>query len=167
MKPVFKAVFVLLVILTAGWIITQKNRSQTANSTVLHNKNETAVTGTISPGMSKALSQAKSATLPTIEPEAGIPLPQLIDLGADKCIPCKAMAPILEELRQNYAGRMNVRFIDVWKNPDAGQEFSIRMIPTQIFIDAKGNELFRHEGFFSRADILSKWQELGIDLGSE
>ncbi len=90
--------------------------------------------------------------------------PRLIDLGADKCIPCKMMAPILEELQKEYAGRIEVVFIDVWKNSDAGKPYGIRVIPTQIFFDASGQERFRHEGFFSKQDILKKWQELGVDL---
>jgi thioredoxin 1 len=91
-------------------------------------------------------------------------LPKLVDLGADKCIPCKMMAPVLEELKQDYAGKLNVQFIDVWKNPDAGKAYGIEMIPTQIFFDAAGKELFRHVGFFGKDDILAKWKELGVDL---
>ena len=95
---------------------------------------------------------------------AGEGLPVLIDLGAGECIPCKMMAPILEELKEEYAGRMKVEFIDVWENPDAGKEYGIKLIPTQIFYDAFGKELFRHEGFYSKADILAKWKEFGVDL---
>lgn len=91
-------------------------------------------------------------------------LPRLVDLGADKCIPCKMMAPILKELKKEYEGRMEVQFIDVWKAPDAGKAYQINLIPTQIFFDADGKELFRHEGFFSKADILAKWKELGVEL---
>jgi len=91
-------------------------------------------------------------------------LPRLVDLGAGKCIPCKQMAPILEELKKEYAGRMEVEFIDVWKNADAGKAHGIEVIPTQIFYDAGGKELFRHVGFFGKEDILSKWKELGVDL---
>lgn len=93
-------------------------------------------------------------------------LPRLVDLGADKCIPCKMMAPILEELREQYKGRLDVAFIDVWKNPGAGAEYGIKLIPTQIFYDAAGKELFRHEGFFSKEDILAKWKEFGVDLSA-
>ena len=92
------------------------------------------------------------------------PLPRLLDLGATRCIPCKMMAPILEELKKEYAGRMDVEFIDVWQNPDAGKQYGIEMIPTQIFFDASGKELFRHVGFFGKEDILGKWKELGVDL---
>lgn len=91
-------------------------------------------------------------------------LPRLVDLGADKCIPCKMMAPILEELKTEYTGKLQVDFIDVWKDPAPGQKAGIRVIPTQIFYDASGKELFRHEGFYSKEDILAKWKELGTDL---
>jgi len=90
--------------------------------------------------------------------------PKLLDLGADKCIPCKMMAPILEELKEEYAGRLDVEFIDVWKNPQAARRYGIESIPTQIFFDAEGNELDRHAGFISKEDILRKWRELGIEL---
>ena len=91
-------------------------------------------------------------------------LPRLVDLGADKCIPCKMMAPILEEMKATYVGQLQVDFIDVWKNPDAGEKYGVRVIPTQIFYDAHGKELFRHEGFYGKEDMLAKWKELGVDL---
>ena len=89
-------------------------------------------------------------------------LPRLVDLGADKCIPCKKMAPILARMKKEYAGRLEVEFIDVWKEPKAGKAHNIRLIQTQIFYDPEGKELFRHEGFFSEEDILAKWKELGV-----
>jgi thioredoxin 1 len=92
------------------------------------------------------------------------PIPRLVDLGAGKCIPCKAMAPILEQLRADYAGRLEVTFIDVWKDPGVGEPFRIRMIPTQIFYGADGRELGRHEGFMSREEILAQWKVLGVEL---
>lgn len=91
-------------------------------------------------------------------------IPTLIDLGSKSCIPCKMMEPILANLKTEYAGRMKVVFIDVWKNQDAGKQYGIRVIPTQIFFDADGEELFRHEGFMSREDILGKWRELGVAI---
>ena len=95
---------------------------------------------------------------------AAAKLPKLLDLGATKCIPCKMMAPILEGLKKEYAGKMDVEFIDVWQNPDAGKQYGVEMIPTQIFYDASGKELFRHTGFYGKEDILGKWKELGVDL---
>lgn len=87
------------------------------------------------------------------KPAAPAALPRLVDLGAHKCIPCKRMAPILDELRRDYAGVVDVQFIDVWQNPQAGTPYRIRLIPTQVFFDAKGRERFRHEGFFAREEI--------------
>ena len=109
---------------------------------------------------------ASTAALASPPAEAGsrAGLPRLVDLGAGKCIPCKKMAPILEELKKEYAGRMEVEFIDVWKNPDAGKAYGVEMIPTQIFYDASGKELERHTGFFGKEDILAKWKELGVEL---
>jgi len=92
------------------------------------------------------------------------PMPRLVDLGAGKCIPCKAMAPILEELRTEYADTFKVIFIDVWENPPAAEPYNINLIPTQVFIDAEGKELWRHEGFLGKEEILAKWKELGVTL---
>ena len=91
-------------------------------------------------------------------------IPRLVDLGADKCVPCNMMAPILEELKEEYAGRMKVVFIDVWKKRDKASEYGVQMIPTQIFYDASGKELFRRSGFIGKEDILAKWRELGYDF---
>ncbi|HUW57921.1 MAG TPA: organomercurial lyase [Planctomycetota bacterium] len=97
------------------------------------------------------------------QPAAG--LPRLVDLGSTTCIPCKMMAPILEDLKKDYAGRLQVEFIDVVVNPQAAKPYGIKLIPTQIFFDAEGKELWRHEGFISKEDILGKWKELGHDFG--
>ena len=95
---------------------------------------------------------------------SGKGLPRLVDLGATECIPCKMMAPILEELGKEKKGKLEVVFIDVWKNPSAKKEYGIDLIPTQIFYDSSGKEFFRHLGFFSREDILAKFAEQGIKL---
>ena len=74
------------------------------------------------------------------------------------------MAPILEELKEEFAGRLRVDFIDVWKNPNEAPKYKINTIPTQIFFDAQGKELWRHVGFISREDILAKWKSLGYEF---
>jgi thioredoxin len=123
--------------------------------------------GCCPPIISMTVLAAEAARPTATNAPAKVPLPRLLDLGADKCIPCKMMIPVLKELTEEYEGRLDVQFIDVWKNPDAGKAYRIHLIPTQIFFDADGKELFRHEGFFSKQDILAKWQELGIRLKSE
>ena len=111
-----------------------------------------------------ATSESATSAGETEAPAAPAALPRMLELGADKCIPCKMMAPILAELRQEYAGQLQVDFIDVWKNESAGEDYGVRVIPLQIFFGADGRELFRHEGFFAKEDILAKWRELGVDL---
>ena len=91
-------------------------------------------------------------------------LPRLLELGADECVPCKMMQPVLAELRQEYAGKLQVDFIDVWQDPSAGEQFGVRTIPTQIFFNASGKELFRHTGYYPKEDILAEFRDLGIDL---
>ena len=91
-------------------------------------------------------------------------LPRLVALGAGKCIPCKAMAPIRAELRKEYQGVLALDFYDVWKNPDAGNHFGIRAIPTLIFYDAAGTELARRAGYMAKADILATMDRLGMHV---
>jgi len=143
-------VFVLLCI---GWIIAS-SRSPQANCGC---------------GPSLFVATSLAADAPTVAPSPTVkaPLPRLVDLGAGLCIPCKLMAPILEDLKKEFEGRMEIEFIDVWKNPDAGKKFAIQMIPTQIFFDPTGKELFRHEGFYAKKDILAKWKELGINFEAQ
>ena len=140
-----------LLVVGAALVIAQTNRPVT---------NGACCATFANPAM---LASVVTTNAPATPPEKK-PLPKLLDLGAGKCIPCKMMAPILEELKKEYAGKLEVEFIDVWNNPDAGKQYGIEVIPTQIFYDATGKELFRHIGFFSKDDILAKWKELGVDL---
>lgn len=119
-------------------------------------------TATPPPGGEPTVPHSASAVARKVEAPTG--RPRLVDLGAGRCVPCRAMAPLLEQLAQDYQGRLEVVFLDVWENPEAGRAYHIGMIPTQIFFDGRGKELFRHEGFFSREDILATWTRLGHPL---
>jgi len=101
---------------------------------------------------------------PTPAARSAQQLPRLLDLGSATCVPCKMMAPILGEMKETFAGELTVEFIDVRTDKDAAKQYGIQVIPTQIFFDASGNEVFRHQGFFSREDMLAKWKELGVEL---
>jgi len=150
MNKAIKIVIVIALVLVVGVVfaLKQKDKGQSLEPAAVANSEKITES---SPGGSK-------------NAEVTANLPRLVDLGADKCIPCKMMAPILEEMKKDYAGIINVEFIDVWKNPEKAKEYRISIIPTQIFFDASGKELFRHEGFFSKEDILAKWKELGVEL---
>jgi thioredoxin 1 len=86
----------------------------------------------------------------------------MIDLGAKKCIPCKMMAPIMEKLEKTYAGKAEIVFIDVWKNNDQANRFRINAIPTQIFFDKDGNEVYRHTGFMDENSIVQQLTKMGV-----
>jgi len=85
-----------------------------------------------------------------------------IELGADRCIPCKAMQPIMKEIAETYADRVQVVFYDVWKDPEPARKYGIQLIPTQVFIDQKGNEVFRHVGLFPKEEILALLKKHGV-----
>ncbi len=86
----------------------------------------------------------------------------MVDIGAKKCIPCKMMAPIMEELEKEYKGKAAIIFIDVWVDPPQGRKFGIRTIPTQIFYDRDGKEVKRHEGFMDKKAIVAELEKLGV-----
>jgi thioredoxin 1 len=104
--------------------------------------------------------------------ESGRPVPSavaaasgrviMIDLGATECIPCKMMAPIIEELKKEYAGKADILFIDVWKDPEQARKYGIRAIPTQIFFDGSGQEVFRNTGFMDKQRIVDALAKLGV-----
>jgi thioredoxin 1 len=93
---------------------------------------------------------------------AKVPLPKLLDFGAGKCIPCKKMAPILKELTEEYKGRVIIKIIEVYDERELTQINRIRLIPTQIFFDAKNREVFRHEGFMDKEWIKKVFEKMGV-----
>lgn len=113
-----------------------------------------------------AASQSLAATSPLISgnPQE-VPIKgmvTMVDIGAKACIPCKMMIPVIESLSAEYEGRAAIVFIDVWKNPDETPKYGIRAIPTQIFYDKDGKEVMRHEGYFSKEDIIKVLTKLGV-----
>jgi len=107
-----------------------------------------------------------TATAATGEPAKTVPVKgmvTMVDLGATRCIPCKMMAPILQKLEKLYAGKAAIVFLDVWVDPKPAQRFGIRTIPTQIFFNKKGEEVYRHEGFMNEDAIIAALQKLGVN----
>jgi len=98
----------------------------------------------------------------------GMPLPSkgmvtLVDVGAKSCIPCKMMAPILENLEKKYDGKAAVIFLDVRYHRETAISFGINGIPTQIFFDKTGKESYRHTGFMSEAAIVEQFRKMGVE----
>jgi len=93
---------------------------------------------------------------------AQVPLPKLLDFGAGKCIPCKKMAPILQELSEKYKGRVVIKIIEIYDERELTENNRIRLIPTQIFFDSKNKEVFRHEGFMDKEQIKKVFDKMGV-----
>jgi thioredoxin 1 len=89
--------------------------------------------------------------------------PMLVDLGSTTCIPCKQMVPILDEVKEMYEGKAVIKIIDVNDNPEEASKYGIRVIPTQIFLDKDGKEVFRHEGVFPTKDIVKVFKDMGVE----
>jgi thioredoxin 1 len=94
---------------------------------------------------------------------AEISLPKLLDFGAGKCIPCKKMAPILQELAEEYKGRVIIRIIEIYDERELTRVNRIRLIPTQIFFDSNNREIYRHEGFMDREQIKKVFEKMGVN----
>jgi thioredoxin 1 len=87
-----------------------------------------------------------------------------IEIGAARCIPCKAMQPIMKAVEEEYKGQVKVVFHDVWttKGRDDAVKYNIRIIPTQVFLDKNGKEYFRHEGYFPKDDLVKVIKTQGV-----
>lgn len=109
-----------------------------------------------------AAAKAASPSIATSDTSAHKALPTMLELGSKGCKPCEYMAPIIESLAKELDGKVVVRFHDVAKRPELAERYQIMTIPTQVFLDANGKELFRHIGVFEKDEILSKMKELGM-----
>lgn len=91
-------------------------------------------------------------------------LPVLIDFGSDSCEPCVKMKPVLNELAKEYKGKLIVKFYDSKKDKNQFKKYGINGIPAQMFFDSNGKQIFKHIGFYSKEDIIKKFEEMGIKL---
>ncbi|MFO7676185.1 MAG: thioredoxin family protein [bacterium] len=103
---------------------------------------------------------------PAPEPEPAPPpkpkvLPRMWDFGSDNCLPCVEMEKILTPLMTDYKGRVDIRIINVYQDRERTMQARIQIIPTQIFYDPEGRELFRHIGIYPRDSIVAKFREFG------
>ncbi len=105
----------------------------------------------------QSLDQASWEELPQIPAPGQV---TMVNMGSASCLPCRMMQPFLEELKVEYENKAKIAFIDVWKHTEYGQIFEITTIPTQIFFDHQGIEIFRHQGFLDKTSIVNIVEEL-------
>jgi thioredoxin 1 len=86
-------------------------------------------------------------------------LPIVLDFSAAWCGPCKQLAPIIEELSEEYAGRIAVGKCDIEEADDLTMEYGIRNVPTVIFIK-NGQIVERFVGYKSKSDVQAKFEAL-------
>lgn len=86
----------------------------------------------------------------------------MLELGSVGCIPCQQMKPVMEKLRTNYKGKLEVFFVDVRKDHDTAQRFGVYVIPTQVFLDKNGKEFHRHIGYYGYEEIAPVLKKAGI-----
>ncbi len=129
-----------------------------------------AILGIIGVIKSQFFTEVSNATSQAASPETydfnKVPIKgmvTMIDLGAKSCIPCKMMAPTLEKMEKIYRDKAAIVFIDVWENREQAGRFGIKAIPTQIFFNPEGKEVYRHVGFMSEKEIVDQLKKMGVD----
>lgn len=88
--------------------------------------------------------------------------PTMVEFGATGCVPCDMMQPILDKLRKDFLEKLNVVFVHVGEEQILAARYGIRSIPVQVFYDAKGQEVFRHVGFFAEKDVVDQLKKTGL-----
>jgi len=88
--------------------------------------------------------------------------PILVDFGANSCLPCRQMRPVLKEIGTEYSEKAKVLVIDVYKNQNLAREYKVLMLPTLVFFDSKGKEVSRHVGILEKEKIVAKFKEIGM-----
>lgn len=108
--------------------------------------------------------QQPSSVLQQVKNDAVKPLVTFVELGSNKCIPCRKMQPVMKAVESKYGQQIQVVFYDVWQSEQRhyAEQYKIQLIPTQIFLDKEGKEFFRHEGFFPEVEIDALLQKQGL-----
>ena len=89
---------------------------------------------------------------------------EFIELGSEKCIPCRQMIPVMSSIEKKYKGLVKVTFYDVWKDGAPAAKYNLELIPTQVFVDPDGKELSRHQGFYAEEEIDKFLQSQGVNI---
>jgi len=116
-------------------------------------------------GTAATLAQKSEKAAPKAEPA---PLITFVELGSVKCIPCRMMQPVMKNIETRYGNQIKVVFYDIWKEDQKqyARDYAIRVIPTQVFLDKSGKEVFRHEGFFPESEIDALLAKHGLKANS-
>jgi len=88
--------------------------------------------------------------------------PVLVDFGSNSCIPCRQLRPVLQEIRKEQEGKLEVLVIDVNVHRDLAMQYLIQVIPTLVFFDSTGKEVLRRQGFMPKTALMDELKKVGI-----
>ena len=139
--------------------LAQQKQGELVNQTIEQLKSEAQIT------RNEVWLEKQRALKPSspLEPALKSGKPTVLDLGASSCIPCKMMKTIFAELEQSLKGKANVILLEISDHRDLARQYRVRVIPTQIFFDTKGEVYWRHEGFLPKEEIIKKLHEGGME----
>ena len=152
----------------AGWgkwsyknVDTDNNRVTTQISSL----GRFAVLSPMAPLSSQAVtvSPAQPGRIVSLKEALSSGKPTLAEFGANTCIPCKQMKPILEQLAVEYEGKLNVVIVEVYEQMELTRFNRIMAIPTQIVFDSSGKEITRHVGLWPKEQIIAQLKKMGIE----
>ena len=111
-----------------------------------------------------AIAQEKDGKTTPKKEKSVTPLVTFVEIGSVNCIPCRAMQPIMKAVEEEFGEQVKVVFHDVWtpKGKMDAAKYNIRVIPTQVFLDKDGEEYFRHEGYYPKADVVRVLKMQGV-----
>lgn len=114
------------------------------------------------PGMPKPAAASDSNTDEDFAKAMAGGKPVLVDFGSNTCMPCRQLKPIIQEIKREYAGKVEVLVMDVYKYQERSREYRIQVIPTLVFFDSNAKEIYRQQGFMPKAEILEQLKKVGV-----
>ncbi len=124
----------VLIVAVIGGIWVYKTVSEKPVKEPLTSQSATDLTNNLE-GADFSLNATKQIDFEALS-EYGLPI--IADYGADSCIPCKQMAPILKTLNAEMKGKAFIKFVDVWQHNEAASNVPVQVIPTQVFFNSDG-----------------------------
>lgn len=147
MKTIYPVLFSLWILFSFS---CGKNEAQTRQASPKQN------------GKAVQNESVKKDSTQTDSTKIATPKVTFIELGSVNCIPCRMMQPVMKAVAVDYGKQVEIVFYDVWKDPAPARQYRIRVIPTQVFLDEKGEEFFRHEGFYPKEEIDKLLMDKGL-----